>query len=181
LVGGAKAAALLPDQAVIRKLLECCCHTLLSHAQFLCHFLAGEDNKDLAELIDPSVYAAELKAIEQQLKYGRLDDQSRAELERKKQDILNEQYDADFERDAEKRKTEIQNEANKQMDKNTSAMNDLSVSLDNFAYAISKASGTLTAQQIVNHNTKNQNIKVIQQAGLSKKQTDAFLAAIFDG
>ena len=123
----------------------------------------------------------ELKAIEQQLKYGRLDDQSRAELERKKQDILNEQYDADFERDAEKRKTEIQNEANKQMDKNTSAMNDLSVSLDNFAYAISKASGTLTAQQIVNHNTKNQNIKVIQQAGLSKKQTDAFLAAIFDG
>ena len=123
----------------------------------------------------------ELKAIEQQLKYGRLDDQSRAELERKKQDILNEQYDADFERDAEKRKTEIQNEANKQMDKNTSAMNDLSVSLDNFAYAIAKASGTLTAQQIVNHNTKNQNIKVIQQAGLSKKQTDAFLAAIFDG
>lgn len=123
----------------------------------------------------------ELEAVEFQLKSGRNDEISRSELERKRQDILNEQYEVDYQRQMEQKKADLQEKANDLTNKNTAAIDKLSVSLDNFAYALAKASNSQTVQQVVNHNTKNQNIKFIQQSGLSKQQIDAAVKAIYSG
>lgn len=123
----------------------------------------------------------ELEAVEFQLKYVRNDEISRSELERKRQDILNEQYEVDYQRQMEQKKADLQEKANDLTNKNTAAIDKLSVSLDNFAYALAKASNSQTVHQVVNHNTKNQNIKFIQQSGLSKQQIDAAVKAIYSG
>lgn len=123
----------------------------------------------------------ELDMINAQLRYGRNDEITKLTLEAKKQDIINQQAEADYQRKMEQKKLDIQETANKAVDNNTAAINALSVSLENFSYNLAKVSGSRTAQQIVSHNTKNQNIKIIQSSHLSTQQINAAIKAIYDG
>ena len=123
----------------------------------------------------------ELDMINAQLRYGRNDEITKLTLEAKKQDIINQQAEADYQRKMEQKKLDIQETANKAVDNNTAAINALSVSLENFSYNLAKVSGNRTAQQIVSHNTKNQNIKIIQSSHLSTQQINAAIKAIYDG
>lgn len=124
---------------------------------------------------------AELAALDRELKYYRGDELAKESLERRRQEILNEQNELNYQRMLESQKVKIQQEANGKIDKNTAAINKLNTSLDSFAYAVAKAAGTLSNSQIVNHNTKNQNIRVIQNSGLTQKQMEQFIKAIYSG
>ena len=124
---------------------------------------------------------AELAALDRELKYYRGDELAKESLERRRQEILNEQNELNYQRMLESQKVKIQQEANGKIDKNTAAIDRLNTSLDGFAYAVAKAAGTLSNSQIVNHNTKNQNIKVVQSAGLTAKQMEQFIKAIYSG
>lgn len=124
---------------------------------------------------------AELAALNRELKYYRGDELAKESLERRRQEILNEQNELNYQRMLESQKVKIQQEANGKIDKNTAAIDRLNTSLDGFAYAVAKAAGTLSNSQIVNHNTKNQNIKVVQSAGLTQKQMEQFIKAIYSG
>ena len=124
---------------------------------------------------------AELAALDRELKYYRGDELAKESLERRRQEILNEQNELNYQRMLESQKVKIQQEANGKIDKNTAAINKLNTSLDGFAYAVAKAAGTLSNSQIVNHNTKNQNIRVVQSAGLTQKQMEQFIKAIYSG
>lgn len=123
----------------------------------------------------------ELAALNRELKYYRGDELAKESLERRRQEILNEQNELNYQRMLESQKVKIQQEANGKIEKNTAAINKLNTSLDSFAYAVAKAAGTLSNSQIVNHNTKNQNIKVVQSAGLTQKQMEQFIKAIYSG
>lgn len=124
---------------------------------------------------------SELAALDRELKYYRGDELAKESLERRRQEILNEQNELNYQRMLESQKIKIQQEANGKIDKNTAAINKLNTSLDSFAYAVAKAAGNLSNSQIVNHNTKNQNIKVVQSAGLTQKQMEQFIKAIYSG
>ena len=124
---------------------------------------------------------AELAALDRELKYYRGDELAKESLERRRQELLNEQNELKYQRMLESQKVKIQQEANGKIDKNTAAIDRLNTSLDGFAYAVAKAAGTLSNSQIVNHNTKNQNIKVVQSAGLTQKQMEQFIKAIYSG
>lgn len=124
---------------------------------------------------------AELAALDRELKYYRGDELAKESLERRRQEILNEQNELNYQRMLESQKVKIQQEANGKIDKNTAAIDRLNTSLDSFAYAVAKAAGTLSNSQIVNHNTKNQNIRVIQNSGLTQKQMEQFIKAIYSG
>lgn len=124
---------------------------------------------------------AELAALDRELKYYRGDELAKESLERRRQELLNEQNEIKYQRMLESQKVKIQQEANGKIDKNTAAIDRLNTSLDGFAYAVAKAAGTLSNSQIVNHNTKNQNIKVVQSAGLTAKQMEQFIKAIYSG
>ena len=124
---------------------------------------------------------AELAALDRELKYYRGDELAKESLERRRQEILNEQNEINYQRMLESQKVKIQQEANGKIDKNTAAIDRLNTSLDGFAYAVAKAAGNLSNSQIVNHNTKNQNIRVIQNSGLTQKQMEQFIKAIYSG
>ena len=66
LIGVAAAAALFPHKLQLHELFECRRHTLLADPQLLGKRLAGEDHKDFAALVDPSVPARELEAVQKE-------------------------------------------------------------------------------------------------------------------
>ena len=121
----------------------------------------------------------ELDAINLQLKYMHDDNEtSRLSLEQRRQEILNEQAEADYQRRMEQKKLDIQNKANDKIDKNTAAMKNLNTTLENFSYLLAKASGTLSTQQIINNNNVTQNFEAVRGSALTQKQAQQFLKAI---
>ena len=121
----------------------------------------------------------ELDAINLQLKYMHDDNEtSRLSLEQRRQEILNEQAEADYQRRMEQKKLDIQNKANDEIDKNTAAMKNLNTTLENFSYLLAKASGTLSTQQIINNNNVTQNFEAVRGSALTQKQAQQFLKAI---
>ena len=88
----------------------------------------------------------ELDSINAQLRYAQLDSVTRMELERRKQNILNEQAEIDWEREQEAKKTQIQEKADQRVAANTKAIENLSNVLEKFGNALAKMYGTQTTE-----------------------------------
>ena len=121
----------------------------------------------------------ELNEVNAQLQYSQLDSLSRRELERRRQDLLNEQSDIYWERMMSDKKDKIESDYSKQSqsyDKATKALQRAAESAKNY---FSKLAGTQTNSQIVNNNSDTRNIQIIQNALSNQQMLDKLLNAIY--
>ncbi len=107
--------------------------------------------------------------INAQLRYKQLDDFSKNELQRQKQDLLNEQADIDFERNISAKQQAISQNASLAQNKTQQAIDGLNSAKSQFADHIAYLSGSQTYDQRVANNTTNQNVQIIQN-GLNGDQ-----------
>ena len=112
---------------------------------------------------------AELDKINVQLKYKHLDELSRMELLRRKQDIVNEQAEADFSRQIETKKQTLQGNADAAALQYDKAVGNINSLLERLNYFIAAQTGTVTNQQIVNNNNSRQNFQIVA-SGISSRQ-----------
>ncbi len=102
--------------------------------------------------------------INAQLRYKQLDEFSRNELQRQKQDLLNEQAEANFERNITAKQQAISQNATLAQNKTQQAINGLNSAKSQFADHIAYLSGSQTYDQRVANNTVNQNIQIVQNS-----------------
>ena len=122
---------------------------------------------------------AELEKINAQLKYAQLDKLSRRELERKRQDLLNEQTEVNWERMMSDKKDRIESDYSKQSqsyDKATEALQQAAESAKNY---FSRLAGTQTNSQIVNNNSDTRNIQIVANALSNQQMLDKLLNALY--
>lgn len=100
--------------------------------------------------------------INAQLRYKQLDEFSRNELQRQKQDLLNEQAEIDFERNISAQQQAISERADLAQNKTQQAIDGLNSAKSQFADHIAYLSGNQTYDQRVANNTVNQNIQIVQ-------------------
>lgn len=124
-----------------------------------------EETKKHNEKKEDDNRQSEIDKIDFELKYGRGDIQTQSQLRRRRQDLLNEQAEADFQRGQEDKKTNIQNEANAKIAKNTEAVDRLTQAMEKFGNYIDKVSGNQTTTQIINNNSRQQNISILRNSG----------------
>lgn len=121
----------------------------------------------------------ELNEVNAQLQYSQLDSLSRRELERRRQDLLNEQSDIYWERMMSDKKDKIESDYSKQSqsyDKATEALQQAAESAKNY---FSRLAGTQTNSQIVNNNSDTRNIQIIANALSNQQMLDKLLNAIY--
>ena len=134
----------------------------------------NEENEDKAR-------QDELDKINAQLKYAQLDDISRKELLRKKQDLLNEQYEVNYQRNMENKKESIQQQLEAKQASIQKTIDSLQNNLDTFMLRAARIAGTQTAaQQVVNNNQK-QNIQIVQNALNNDQVVNKLLKALYTG
>lgn len=121
----------------------------------------------------------EIRDIEDEIFYNgrRMTQIEKDSLLRRKQDLLNEQAKADYERDLELKKTQLQEQANAGISKNTQAIERLNKVLEDASYYLAKISGSQSSSQIVNNSTRTQNIQYI--AGGFGMSYDQFIRQIY--
>lgn len=112
--------------------------------------------------------------INAQLRYKQLDEFSRNELQRQKQDLLNEQADIDFERNISAKQQAISQNASLAQNKTQQAIDGLNSAKSQFANHIAYLSGNQSYDQRVANNTTNQNVQIVQN-GLNGDQVVAKL------
>lgn len=120
----------------------------------------------------------EINQVNLRLRYANLTDTEKNSLNKKLSELRQEQADADFERNIEKQKKDLQEQANAQMAKNTDAMERLSQAMEDAAYYFAKLTGTQTVSQVVNNSTKNQTTNYIR-AGLTEAEAARLLKTIY--
>ena len=111
----------------------------------------------------------ELDQINAKLRYQQLDEFERLSLERRRQDILNEQADVAFERRIENQKAAITGTADAIQRKNAQAIAGLNASKTQAADRVAYLQGNQTYDQRVKNNTVTQNVTIVQN-GLSGDQ-----------
>lgn len=116
----------------------------------------------------------ELAVINAKLTYKQLDDFTRHELERRKQDILNEQYDVNYSRNIEAQKAALSSGATAIQDRNAQAIAGLNAMKTQFADRIAYINGSQTYDQRVANNSKSVNVTIVQN-GLNGDQVLAKL------
>ena len=112
----------------------------------------------------------ELDAVNTRLTYDRLTQFERRELLRKKQDILNEQADAKFDRDIEARKAAISAGSQAAQDRSQAVIDRLKASETQLSDRIAYLQGTQSYDQRVQNNSRTINVQIVQN-GLSADQT----------
>lgn len=112
---------------------------------------------------------SEIDKINAQLKYKHLDEISRLELERKRDSLLEEQAEINYERQMNLRKEDISARLEAVQAKNNQAIESLQQAQTWAANYFAAQAGTQTTQQIVNNNNQKQNITLVQNA-LSDQQ-----------
>lgn len=110
-----------------------------------------------------------LDQINARLRYEQMDEFTRRELERAKQDLLNEIAEVNYERSIEKRKEEIRAEADAVSERSKEAIERLKASQEEFANRMAEMQGTQTYDQRVEHNSIAKNITIVQN-GLNGNQ-----------
>ena len=123
----------------------------------------------------------ELDLINAQLKYKKLDKLSRRELERRKQDILNEKYEVDFTREQEKKKEDIRTNAATTQENLSQKISGLQENLSSFTDRLALILGSQTASQKVVNNSTNQNIQIVQNALSGDQIIDKIIKALYSG
>lgn len=122
---------------------------------------------------------AELDEINARLEYDQLSKLDRRELERKRQNLLNEQTQVEWERMMSDRKNSIQNGYDSQKDSYSQAIDSLqraAISAENY---FSRLAGTQTSSQIVNNNSDTRNIQIIANALSDQQMLDKLLNALY--
>lgn len=121
----------------------------------------------------------EIRDIEDEIFYNgrRMTQIEKDSLLRRKQDLLNEQAKADYERDLELKKAQLQEQANAGVSKNTQAIERLNKVLEDASFYLAKISGSQSSSQIVNNSTRTQNIQYI--AGGFGMSYDQFIRQIY--
>ncbi len=117
----------------------------------------------------------ELDQINARLQYQQMDEFARLELERRRQDILNEQADIRFERSMENKKIMYTAGAEGISNRNAKAIAGLQASQTQFADRMAYLQGNQTFDQRVKNNSITQNLTVIQN-GMSDDQAIKRLA-----
>lgn len=114
-------------------------------------------------------YQKKLDAINAKLRYQQMDEFTRYELERQKQDLLNEMAEIKAERMLENQKTAITGTSGAIKNKNQLAISGLQAMNDQFADRMAYLQGSQTYDQRVANNSTTQNITVVQN-GLNGDQ-----------
>ena len=104
----------------------------------------------------------ELAVINAKLSYQQMDNFTRHELERRRQDILNEQYEVDYSRNIEAQKAAINAGAVVIQDRNAAAIAGLQASQTQAADRIAYVQGSQTYDQRVANNSKVYNIQIVR-------------------
>ena len=104
----------------------------------------------------------ELDLIDLKLRSGHLSEFEKRELERRKQDILNEQYEEEYERSIEARKTDIQTQRDNTVSLNQQAIKALQNSKTVAADRVAYLNGTQSYDQRVKNNNVTQNVTIVQ-------------------
>lgn len=123
----------------------------------------------------------EIKSIDDQLKYKQLDDISRYELRKRRQELLTEQAEVDYTRSMEAKKANISARAEAFQANSDAAIARLNAAIDKGTYAIAKQAGTLTSSQVINHNNTQQNITLMQNSLSSNQLVEKLKKLIYSG
>ena len=113
--------------------------------------------------------------INAQLRYKQLDEFSRNELQRQKQDLLNEQAEIEFERTISAQQQAISKRSDLAQSKTQQAIGGLNSAKAQFADHIAYLSGSQTYDQRVANNTVNQNIQIVQNSLTTDQLYQRFL------
>lgn len=111
----------------------------------------------------------ELDVINAKLRYQQMTDFERRELQRRKQEILNEQAEMNFERSIENQKAAINGTASSIQTKNAQAISGLQSLQSQFSDRMAAIQGNQTYDQRVSNNSKTVNIQIVQN-GMSDDQ-----------
>ena len=111
----------------------------------------------------------ELDVINAKLRYQQMTDFERRELQRQRQEILNEQAEMNFERSIENQKAAISGTASAIQTKNEQAISGLQSSKTQLSDRIAYLQGSQTYDQRVQNNSKTVNFTIVQN-GLSDDQ-----------
>ena len=111
----------------------------------------------------------ELDVINAKLRYQQMTDFERRELQRRKQEILNEQAEMNFERSIENQKAAINSTASSIQTKNAQAISGLQSLQSQFSDRMAAIQGNQTYDQRVSNNSKTVNIQIVQN-GMSDDQ-----------
>ena len=110
-----------------------------------------------------------LDQINARLRYEQMDEFTRRELERAKQDLLNEIAEVNYERSIEQRKAQIRAEADAVSERSKEAIEKLKASKEAFTNQMAAMQGTQTYEQKVENNSTTKNLTIIQN-GLNGNQ-----------
>ena len=122
----------------------------------------------------------ELDTINARLKYEKLDELSRRELMRRKQELLNEQAETKWQRMMSDKKDKLQSSYDSYKNNSDSMIEALQRAANSAAdYFDTLKSGYKTNSYIVNNNSDTRNIQIIQNALSNQQMVDKVLKAIY--
>lgn len=122
----------------------------------------------------------ELDTINARLKYEKLDELSRRELMRRKQELLNEQAEIKWQRMMSDKKDKLQSNYDSYKNNSDSMIEALQRAANSAAdYFDTLKSGYKTNSYIVNNNSDTRNIQIIQNALSNQQMVDKLLKAIY--
>lgn len=122
----------------------------------------------------------ELDTINARLKYEKLDELSRRELMRRKQELLNEQAETKWQRMMSDKKDKLQSSYDSYKNNSDSMIDALQRAANSAAdYFDTLKNGYKTNSYIVNNNSDTRNIQIIQNALSNQQMVDKLLKAIY--
>lgn len=122
----------------------------------------------------------ELDTINARLKYEKLDELSRRELMRRKQELLNEQAETKWQRMMSDKKDKLQSNYDSYKNNSDSMIEALQRAANSAAdYFDTLKNGYKTNSYIVNNNSDTRNIQIIQNALSNQQMVDKLLKAIY--
>ena len=122
----------------------------------------------------------ELDTINARLKYEKLDELSRRELMRRKQELLNEQAETKWQRMMSDKKDKLQSNYDSYKNNSDSMIDALQKAANSAAdYFDTLKNGYKTNSYIVNNNSDTRNIQIIQNALSNQQMVDKLLKAIY--
>lgn len=122
----------------------------------------------------------ELDTINARLKYEKLDELSRRELMRRKQELLNERAETKWQRMMSDKKDKLQSNYDSYKNNSDSMIDALQRAANSAAdYFDTLKNGYKTNSYIVNNNSDTRNIQIIQNALSNQQMVDKLLKAIY--
>lgn len=123
----------------------------------------------------------EIQKIDAQLRYQQLDELSAYELRRRRQELLNEQAEVDFERNIAGQKAALSDQYAADRQRTDEAVARLQAANNTAAYYYAQQAGTLSTQQIVTNNNQRQNVTLVQNGTSDQQMLDRLLRALYTG